>query len=509
MTDPESILQLGIEAAREGNNEEARSLFRLLTRENPDNVRGWFWLAGVAENREERQQALERVLELDPGNDLAMQSLNAMGARPTERLQDDVGEGDTETPPAETPPPPAPRTTAPLEPEEDDPFAELDSLSDAFSEDPGAVRRSAATPEAVSPVGQESDQTGKPAPEMTRSEKRAGGWNGTSEKDEDVMSTKEGNNRLRPLLLVAFVLVLLLAAAWYLNIPGRFFATSEPAPPPADQAAEGDRSLPEEGLPAEGMPEEGAPAEGAPAEGAPAEGVPAEGVPAEGVPAEGAPEEGVPAEGAPEEGAPAEGAPAEGAPEQPAPEQPAPEQPAPEQPAPEQPAPEQPAPEQPAPEQPAPEQPAPDVAAADPAVVPPNTPLEANGWLYDFNNPAYATYVPGSWGGLQPQQGRTVIVLVFVVNRTGQPQAIPADFFVVKDAQGRVYYPQPEASSIYLNQAGGRGSAADLSQQDQVPADGLTRSVPLLFDVPADATGLKLFSSAKTDQGWLILQNVQ
>jgi hypothetical protein len=141
--------------------------------------------------------------------------------------------------------------------------------------------------------------------------------------------------------------------------------------------------------------------------------------------------------------------------------------------------------------------------------VPPNTPLEANGWLYDFNNPAYATYVPGTWGGLQPQQGRTVIVLVFVVNRTGQPQPIPADFFVLKDAQGRVYYPQPEASSIYINQAGGRGGAADLSQQDQVPADGLTRSVPLLFDVPTDATELKLFSSAKPDQGWLILQNVQ
>ena len=58
MTEPESYLRLGIEAAREENKEEARRFFRLLTRKDPDNVQGWLWLAGVAENREERQDAL-------------------------------------------------------------------------------------------------------------------------------------------------------------------------------------------------------------------------------------------------------------------------------------------------------------------------------------------------------------------------------------------------------------------------------------------------------------------
>ncbi|WP_413228755.1 tetratricopeptide repeat protein, partial [Chloroflexus sp.] len=58
MADPDSILQLGVEAARKGEKDEARKLFRLLTREHPENIQGWLWLAGVAEDREERQAAL-------------------------------------------------------------------------------------------------------------------------------------------------------------------------------------------------------------------------------------------------------------------------------------------------------------------------------------------------------------------------------------------------------------------------------------------------------------------
>ena len=48
MAESDTILQLGIEAAREGNRDEARNLFSLLTRQEPDNVQAWLWLAGVA-----------------------------------------------------------------------------------------------------------------------------------------------------------------------------------------------------------------------------------------------------------------------------------------------------------------------------------------------------------------------------------------------------------------------------------------------------------------------------
>ncbi|WP_054536622.1 tetratricopeptide repeat protein [Herpetosiphon geysericola] len=92
MADKESILQLGIEAARAGDKEEARKLFRLLTRETPSDPQAWLWLAGVAEDREEKRAALEKVTELDPSNELARQGLEALG-------------GPTAKPAVQTPPP--------------------------------------------------------------------------------------------------------------------------------------------------------------------------------------------------------------------------------------------------------------------------------------------------------------------------------------------------------------------------------------------------------------------
>ncbi|CAA9294039.1 MAG: hypothetical protein AVDCRST_MAG93-4118, partial [uncultured Chloroflexia bacterium] len=83
MADTESILQLGIEAARAGDKAEARELFRLVTREKPDSSQGWLWLAGVAEDRDEKRTALEHVIELDPTNDLARKGLAAMAGATT------------------------------------------------------------------------------------------------------------------------------------------------------------------------------------------------------------------------------------------------------------------------------------------------------------------------------------------------------------------------------------------------------------------------------------------
>src|SRR6185295_3131036 len=88
MAESDTILQLGIDAAREGNREEARNLFGLLTRQEPDNLQAWLWLAGVADGPEERRAALERVLELDPTNEMASKGLHAMGAAPAARAED-------------------------------------------------------------------------------------------------------------------------------------------------------------------------------------------------------------------------------------------------------------------------------------------------------------------------------------------------------------------------------------------------------------------------------------
>lgn len=78
MADANEILALGMDAARDGNREEARNLFTLLTRQDPDNIQAWLWLAGVSDDPRQRRAALERALEIDPQNDMALRGLRAL-----------------------------------------------------------------------------------------------------------------------------------------------------------------------------------------------------------------------------------------------------------------------------------------------------------------------------------------------------------------------------------------------------------------------------------------------
>ena len=71
MADSDQILQLGIDEARNGNREAARNLFELLTRQEPNNAQGWLWLAGVADGTDQRREALQRVIALEPENEMA------------------------------------------------------------------------------------------------------------------------------------------------------------------------------------------------------------------------------------------------------------------------------------------------------------------------------------------------------------------------------------------------------------------------------------------------------
>jgi len=123
MAESDTILQLGIEAAREGNREEARNLFGLLTRQEPDNAQAWLWLAGVADGPEQRRAALERAVELDPTNEMAVKGLQAMGVHPTAKLD----ETDIPSTPAESVPVPERPMT-----DEERYAAELDSAFDDY-----------------------------------------------------------------------------------------------------------------------------------------------------------------------------------------------------------------------------------------------------------------------------------------------------------------------------------------------------------------------------------------
>lgn len=463
MADPESILQLGIEAARDGNKEEARNLFRLLTREDPQNAQAWLWLAGVAENREERTAALQQTLNLDPDNEMAIKGLQALGVKPEPRPAGVA-------PPEPVPPAPAP-TMAPAErddpfADEEDPFAELDALSDAIANEPTAVRREGVDEDAIAAAAAAGAAAGaaaanRPAaPAFDSDPDQPSGGRGSRERpqpawDDDEETTVPARRGVSPLLLgiagLAAV-VLLIIFLWQLFFSGPSQIVTVPTVVPGDGIA---ATSPAQNQAGQAGTPGAAETPGGTAEGGVAGAATA--APGETAPAG----EATPAAAAsPEPGATAP--PATGAQGQvPPPEE------------------------------------------ANPAIVPANTPLESNGWLYDFNQPTYATSVVGELGQFQPQ-GRFAVVLVFVANRTGQAQALPDDFFVLKDAQGRVYTPRPEVSPAYVIP----GVNADLSQQQEIPADGLTRSVALVFDVAPDATNLVFFARSNPSQGWQVLPRV-
>ena len=68
----QSLLQKGITAARDGHKGQASRFLRQATEQHPQNEAAWLWLSSVADAPEERLNALEKVLALNPTNEQAM-----------------------------------------------------------------------------------------------------------------------------------------------------------------------------------------------------------------------------------------------------------------------------------------------------------------------------------------------------------------------------------------------------------------------------------------------------
>lgn len=432
MAEPDSLMQLGIEAARDGNKEEARNLFRLLTIQDPTNAQAWLWLAGVAENREERQAALERVVELDPKNEMALKGLQALGVRPNSRAA-------TPAPVEEPVPAPAsPASSIDDDPfgGDDDPFAALNDLSDIMANE-APVRRTEPTP--VRTVESDTDSVTTTGAAVNRpvnsgrppkSNRRTSVYD-----DEDVtVPARKGSNPLRTLILglIGLLVIGLLLAMFFLRQSSNVADQQSPQQTAAAATSQAAIAVTTPTV-VSVLGNEGV------------------GTTTEPITATVIPELPTAAPTA----AAAVVAPA-------------------------------------------------DVSQANPVIVGANTPLQSENWLYDFNQPTYAAPIIGPLGQYQPNNGRFVVVLAFVVNNTGTSQAIPANFFVLKDAQGRVWEARPEVSEAYVIP----GMNADLSQTQAVPTDGLTRSVALIFDVAPDATNLVFFARSNSSQGWMVLSNV-
>lgn len=444
MAESDTILQLGIEAAREGNREEARNLFGLLTRQEPNNAQAWLWLAGVAEGPDQRRAALERVVELDPTNEMAVKGLQAMGVRPTSRLDETAAPAAQPAAPVEAAPP---RDLT----DEERYALELDSAFDDYD----ALPRAETTPR-VSAGDIDTDDTiaaGRSTPRGTARERSAARRATTpihsDDDDDDYMRTAAPRRGLSPLLLgLIGLIVAVLACIFLFNYlsprlgGGGTAATAATAT--ALASAGGPTLEPTAGLGDGGL--------GGTGVLTPTSEISSTVPLSTTTPLTGT--------GTTEQPAAPTAVPPAGAPP---------------------------------------------AASANPNLqaVPIGTQLEANGWTYTYPDANY-TVVLGKQVGNSTAQGTYVHVLVFVANNTGTAQALPAGFFALKDAQGNVYNAQPQVSSAAVQ----RGINADLGMEDQIPANGVLSSVYLVFDVTPGAQNLTLFAAGKNDQGWQVISAV-
>ena len=76
----------GIEAARAGQKDEARRLLQHSLRLESANDNAWLWLASVAKDKRERLLCLQKVLELNPQNEMGLKAVQAMGIDPARLL---------------------------------------------------------------------------------------------------------------------------------------------------------------------------------------------------------------------------------------------------------------------------------------------------------------------------------------------------------------------------------------------------------------------------------------
>ncbi|MFO7323740.1 MAG: hypothetical protein DIU68_018585 [Chloroflexota bacterium] len=74
----EELLQLAIRAARNGNRESARVMFRQILEEDRRNERAMLWMAKLATSKAERRQWLNRVLVVNPHQQIAKEALRRM-----------------------------------------------------------------------------------------------------------------------------------------------------------------------------------------------------------------------------------------------------------------------------------------------------------------------------------------------------------------------------------------------------------------------------------------------
>lgn len=81
----EQLMQLGIQAARRGNKQNARVIFQQILDADKQNERAWLWMAAVAETPEDRLRFLNTVLRINPYHATALRELDKIKRKQVSR----------------------------------------------------------------------------------------------------------------------------------------------------------------------------------------------------------------------------------------------------------------------------------------------------------------------------------------------------------------------------------------------------------------------------------------
>jgi hypothetical protein len=108
MAQGDEQLRKGITAYKMGRKEVAGRFIRDSLQLNPKNERAWLWLSGFVDSDEQRRYCLERVLALNPNNEIARVGLKKLSA--------ESQEAERPTPPPEPLEAPPPQPAESLEP---------------------------------------------------------------------------------------------------------------------------------------------------------------------------------------------------------------------------------------------------------------------------------------------------------------------------------------------------------------------------------------------------------
>ncbi len=74
----EELLRTGIALAKAGKSAHARKILGQVVKDDPRSVMGWLWLAGVVKTKEQQRYCLERVLQLNPQNQVVKRILTQL-----------------------------------------------------------------------------------------------------------------------------------------------------------------------------------------------------------------------------------------------------------------------------------------------------------------------------------------------------------------------------------------------------------------------------------------------